>query len=67
MEKKLRCEKCNDRFDTKFGLLSNRSSCRHHYWENGHCRDCKQNKKDKHIRYNCYHKAIVKSCPCTIS
>jgi hypothetical protein len=62
MEKKLKCVKCADTFSSKYGFLSERTSCRYHDWVNGKCTDCGQNK-----RYNCYHKAVRRKSMCTIS
>ena len=66
MEKKLKCVKCADTFSTKYGLLSARTSCRYHNWVNGKCKDCDLN-RSHNTSYNCYHKVVDKTCPCTIS
>jgi len=65
MNKKIKCEKCNDKYYVKYGLLSERTSCRSHFYIEDVCRDCKRNKNSRFVE-NCYHKTTVKKCPCII-
>ena len=58
------CEKCNDRYVIHGGRFSQRTSCRHHWWIDGFCRDC-------HIEHNafnsskgCYHTSMPLCCQC---
>ena len=47
------CKKCCDKFIVKNGGYSQRRSCRYHYYVNGNCIHCHQEKGK--TKGNCYH------------
>ena len=47
------CKKCCDKFTVKSGGYSQRRSCRYHYFVNGNCIHCHQEKGK--TKGNCYH------------
>ena len=71
--KEFRCDKCDDKYYSRYGSYSDRTSCRFHFWEKDEngivmCRDCK--KMHSEIgSHNCYHISKGNICcyVCTIS
>lgn len=59
-----KCEKCNDDYLARYARISDRTSCRYHYFivigNELKCRDCKK-VKDVNIR-NCYHTSNSSCC-----
>lgn len=64
--KEFRCDKCNDKYCSRYGSYSDRTSCRYHYWEKESdgqviCRDCKKHSSEL-LPNNCYHVSSGDNC-----
>jgi hypothetical protein len=61
------CEKCKDTYPARFGRVSDRTSCRYHYFikveDKIICRDCKVVNGTQGT-HNCYHTSIPSGWCC---